>query len=372
MAIFNRNRAQDAAADAADNLEEISHDLSDTARAFVDRATDETSDAAARAGGAAARAGEAAAKATVRLADRATQQLDRMAKELKLEERIDRVAKDLKLEDRIDDVVTRVRDELPEDAAERVMARIQRELPDTDKDRYDRAFQRGFARARSAYVFSGLALGAAAGVVGALLFDPDRGRSRRAYLASRFEGIKNDAVRTASSKSDWASDRARGIAMEKGIIAKPNDTSSQRPPAPAGVHVWSEGTTVVHPDPGTDAEREPSPRDRDRRPVAATPASDQERTLTPAGTNPAEPGEVRAESTFEAEPREPIAAGTVAAEGHEDRATTMAGPDKAGATGAPGGTPSPEETDTYRTSGTTGDISGDPARVEPGEPERRA
>jgi len=41
---------------------------------------------------------------------------------------------------------------------EDIVGRLLRELPDTDKDRYDIAFARGRAQARSSLVFSGLAI----------------------------------------------------------------------------------------------------------------------------------------------------------------------------------------------------------------------
>ena len=84
--------------------------------------------------------------------------------------------------------------------------RIQRELPDTDKDRYDIAYERGQAQARSGLLFGGLAFGALVGAALMFLFDPNRGADRRAQLASRVTGIRGDLQ-----------NRAKGAAIEAGF-----------------------------------------------------------------------------------------------------------------------------------------------------------
>jgi hypothetical protein len=83
-----------------------------------------------------------------------------------------------------------------------LVARVQRELPDTDHDRYDIAYERGRAQARSSLLLGGLAIGSAIGAGLMWLFDPSRGSGRRAQLASRAEGIKNDLARTAGGRAD--------------------------------------------------------------------------------------------------------------------------------------------------------------------------
>ena len=95
--------------------------------------------------------------------------------------------------------------------------RIQRELPDTDKDRYDVAYERGHAQARSGLLFGGLAFGALVGAAVTFLFDPDRGASRRAELASRATGIRNDLARTAGGKVGDLQNRTKGDAIEAGF-----------------------------------------------------------------------------------------------------------------------------------------------------------
>jgi hypothetical protein len=98
-----------------------------------------------------------------------------------------------------------------------VFNRIQRELPDTDKDRYDTAYQRGQAQARSGLLLGGLAFGALVGAALMYLFDPNRGTGRRAELASRATGLRNDLARTASGRVEDVQNRARGAVIEAGL-----------------------------------------------------------------------------------------------------------------------------------------------------------
>jgi hypothetical protein len=102
-----------------------------------------------------------------------------------------------------------------------LISRIQRELPDTDKDRYDAAYERGRAQARSGRLVGGLALGAIVGAGLMFLFDPNRGAGRRAELASRTTGLRNDLARTAGGRVEDVQNRAKGAAIEAGI-AGPN------------------------------------------------------------------------------------------------------------------------------------------------------
>jgi gas vesicle protein len=100
--------------------------------------------------------------------------------------------------------------------------KIQRELPDTDKDRYDVAFERGHAQARSGLLLGGLVFGTIVGAAATFLFDPNRGDGRRAQLASRMTGVKNDLTRVASGRVADLQNRAKGAAIETGI-RKPDD-----------------------------------------------------------------------------------------------------------------------------------------------------
>jgi hypothetical protein len=108
---------------------------------------------------------------------------------------------------------------------ENIISRIQRELPDTDKDRYDAAYERGRAQARSGNVFGGLAFGALVGAVLMYLFDPERGTDRRNELLSWVTGLRDDLATKASGTvediQDRPKDAARDVASEVGS-AKPN------------------------------------------------------------------------------------------------------------------------------------------------------
>jgi hypothetical protein len=87
-----------------------------------------------------------------------------------------------------------------------LVARVQRELPDTDKNRYDVAYERGRAQARSSLLFGGLLLGSAVGAGLMWLLDPTRGAERRADLATRAESLKREVVR-ATGREEGADER---------------------------------------------------------------------------------------------------------------------------------------------------------------------
>jgi hypothetical protein len=108
------------------------------------------------------------------------------------------------------------------------VSRVQRELPDTDQDRYDIAYERGRAQARSGLLFGGLALGSSLGAALMWLFDPERGKGRRAELASRTEGLRNDLSRTLSGRVKDLQNRAQGFAIERGIKEPPTDGDATR------------------------------------------------------------------------------------------------------------------------------------------------
>ncbi len=90
-----------------------------------------------------------------------------------------------------------------------VVFRLLRELPDTDKDRYDIAYERGRAQARSSLLFGGMTIGLVAGALGLFLLDPVVGSGRRAQLAERAKALLNDLQRTIDrgrsreSTVDW-------------------------------------------------------------------------------------------------------------------------------------------------------------------------
>ncbi len=76
-----------------------------------------------------------------------------------------------------------------------IVARAMRELPDTDKSRYDVAYERGRAQARSTLLFGGLALGVLVGAAATFLFDPDRGQARRDELARQVRERSNELAK---------------------------------------------------------------------------------------------------------------------------------------------------------------------------------
>jgi hypothetical protein len=106
-----------------------------------------------------------------------------------------------------------------------IISRIQRELPDTDRSRYDIAYARGRAQARSSMFFGGLTLGGLIG--GALVFflDPERGNARRAEFRQQAIGRWNDLSRTAEGRSRDMRNRLQGFAIESGLREPPTESS---------------------------------------------------------------------------------------------------------------------------------------------------
>ena len=90
-----------------------------------------------------------------------------------------------------------------------VVFRLLRELPDTDKDRYDIAYGRGRAQARSSFLFGGMTIGLVAGALGLFLLDPVAGSGRRAEVAKRATALLNDLQRridpgrSGESTNEW-------------------------------------------------------------------------------------------------------------------------------------------------------------------------
>jgi gas vesicle protein len=135
-------------------------------------------------------------------------------------------ARDLHLDDRVEDVVKRIRSEFPTERITTLVTNLERELPTTDKDRYDRAFQRGRTRARTSFVVVGLGAGIAAGIAGAFLLDPQRGQQRRAAIKSKAKDLGTTVTRQARGTATWTVDRARGIAIERGIVKPDADAGA--------------------------------------------------------------------------------------------------------------------------------------------------
>jgi hypothetical protein len=106
------------------------------------------------------------------------------------------------------------------------IGRVQRELPDTDRTRYDIAYERGRAQARSSLLVGGLAVGSALGAGLMWLLDPVYGAGRRAQLGSRLTGLKNDLSRTAGGRRKDLGNRVEGFAIERGIKQPPSSHES--------------------------------------------------------------------------------------------------------------------------------------------------
>ncbi len=98
-----------------------------------------------------------------------------------------------------------------------LIARMQRELPDTDRTRYDVAYERGRAQARTTLVVGGIALGSAIGAGLVWLLDPARGADRRAALAERVTALRSNAGGTGGGPFSGLQERVRAFAAERGI-----------------------------------------------------------------------------------------------------------------------------------------------------------
>ncbi len=195
----------EAVAKAADDIAKGVERTADHARDDIDGASRDaahtTRDLAASAGSAFDSVSSAASVAAARVGGAAA-----------------RAGRDLHLDGRIDDVVQRIRTDLPSDRLTSLVETLERSLPSTDRDRYDRAYLRGWTRARTAFVGVGLATGVAAGIAGAFLLDPERGERRRSALQAR----ARDLGRTVRERAAAAGDKAREMARERGM-ATPRD-----------------------------------------------------------------------------------------------------------------------------------------------------
>ena len=109
-----------------------------------------------------------------------------------------------------------------------IISRLMRELPDTDKDRYDIAYERGRAQARSSLAGGGLAVGLAAGAALMFLLDPRLGRGRRIELRQRLSGAMNGLRRTLEARRTDLGNRALGAATELGLPGTPPSNEERR------------------------------------------------------------------------------------------------------------------------------------------------
>lgn len=149
---------------------------------------------------------------------------------------------DLHLDDRIDEVAQRIRSASSPAGLRAIVARLERDLPDTDRDRYDRAYARGWIRARSTYLAVGLVVGVGAGVVAVALLDPKRGKARRERLAARTSSLTQGLSEKVGGAVKDASSRARAAATERGLVEPMADepVELETPTAPEALVVETE------------------------------------------------------------------------------------------------------------------------------------
>ena len=208
-------------------------DIREAAADAIDAVQQFAADAAERAGDAVGDAVDSFGSEASKVTANAAKDVARAAKDVQLDKQVDRGLD--KVDGRVEDLVDRIRQALPTERISTLVTNLERELPNTDKDRYDRAFGRGFARARTSFVIVGAATGIAAGIAGAYLLDPQRGPQRRNALRTKLRRTTEDVTSQVRRTATLTADRARGFAHERGLI-KPDgeaeDGFGQSAPAP--------------------------------------------------------------------------------------------------------------------------------------------
>jgi gas vesicle protein len=217
--LMNRDRSalERDATSVVDQLRDVAVDAID---AFQQLAAD----AADRAGDAVGDAVDSIASDATKATKGVAKDVTRAASSLQLDKHVDRGLD--KVDGRMEDLVERIRQALPTDRITTLVTNLERDLPTTDGDRYDRAFRRGFARARTSFVLIGAATGIAAGIAGAFLLDPQRGPQRRAAMQARVRRTTKDVTRQVQRTATMTADRAKGFAHERGLMKGDSDTTS--------------------------------------------------------------------------------------------------------------------------------------------------
>jgi len=139
-----------------------------------------------------------------------------------------------RLDRSVEEIVERLKRNLPTERITNIVEHLERELPTTDKGRYDRAYERGWARARSSFVIVGALTGIIAGVAGAYFLDPKRGPQRRQRIGGTVRKPTTDASRQVSRTATMTADRARGFAHERGMLGSGSGTTSSAGSAGGG------------------------------------------------------------------------------------------------------------------------------------------
>jgi hypothetical protein len=165
----------------------------------------------------------------------------------------------------VDDIVDRIKRSLPTERITNLVENLERELPTTDKGRYDRAYERGWARARSSFVVVGAVTGILAGIAGAYFLDPKRGPQRRQRIGSNVRRVTKDVSHQVGRTATMTADRARGFAHERGLLqsGRTTDPVLQATPVASLVGVMDPGVS------GSDANaaQTPDPLGTDVTPV---------------------------------------------------------------------------------------------------------
>ncbi len=140
---------------------------------------------------------------------------------------------DLRLDDRMDEIGGRIRGAASTPRLQALVARLERDWPGTDRDRYDRAYSRGWAQSRTAHLAVGFAAGIGVGLVAAVLLDPRRGKARRERIAARTSSLTQGLGERVGGALKGTSERARGVAAGRGPVETLPDEPIQ--PATAGI-----------------------------------------------------------------------------------------------------------------------------------------
>jgi gas vesicle protein len=205
--------------DAADVYDQVK-DIREVAADAIENLQAFAAGAAERASEAVEHLGDEAAKATQSL----VKDLPRSPKDVQLD--------GIRLDKGVDDLVVKLKKALPTERITNLVENLERELPTTDKGRYDRAYSRGWARARTSYIVVGTALGIAGGIAGAYLFDPKQGKGRRDRLTAKVRGATRDVAGQVRRTATYSTDRARGLAIERGLLPKPGSKGGADDGAP--------------------------------------------------------------------------------------------------------------------------------------------
>lgn len=108
-----------------------------------------------------------------------------------------------------------------------IVGRLMRELPDTDRNRYDIAYARGRAQARTSLMAGGLAVGVAAGSLAMFLLDPHLGRSRRIELRQRLGAFVTELRRTIETRGEERSQATIPVRSRPDLRTPPRSSIAQ-------------------------------------------------------------------------------------------------------------------------------------------------